>query len=68
MKTDIQDNTLFNSFLALLNQERQDGSYPVIPVKESCPHKVGCSTEGIPFLSPPLIMSGRAILNWSYSM
>lgn len=48
MKTDIQDNTLFNSFLALLNQERQDGSYPVIPVKESCPHKVGCSTEGYP--------------------
>lgn len=48
MRTDIQDNTLFNSFLALLNQERQDGSYPVIPVNDDSPHKVGCSSEGYP--------------------
>ena len=48
MRTDIQDNMLFNSFLALLNQERQDGSYPVIPVKDDSPHRVGCSSEGYP--------------------
>ena len=48
MMTNSQDNALFDSFLALLNQDRPDGSYPVIPVREGWPHKVGCSAEGYP--------------------
>lgn len=48
MKINMQDNSLFDGFLALLNQDRPDGSYPVNTIREDCPHKVGCSAEGYP--------------------
>ena len=44
----LQDNSLYNRFLDLLNLEREDGAYPVIPISEHVPHKIGCSKEGYP--------------------
>ncbi len=44
----MQDNTLYNKFQDLLKQERQEGTYPVIPVSDYAPHRIGCSIEGHP--------------------
>lgn len=44
----MQDISLYNRFLELLEQERHDGTYPVVPISEQFPHKIGCSPEGYP--------------------
>ena len=44
----MQDISLYNRFLELLEQERHDGAYPVVPISEQFPHKMGCSAEGYP--------------------
>ena len=44
----MQDISLYNRFLELLNLEKQDGAYPVISFSDRFPHKIGCSQEGYP--------------------
>lgn len=48
MTNNIQDNVLYSRFLALLDQDKQDGTYPVASIGDNSPHKIGCSVEGYP--------------------
>lgn len=44
----LQDFTLYYRFLELLNIERENGAYPVVPISDRPPHRIGCSHEGYP--------------------
>lgn len=48
MTNSLQDSTLYNRFLELLNLEKEDGAYPVVSISDLLPHKIGCSQEGYP--------------------
>lgn len=44
------NNSLYYRFLGLLNQDKSDGTYPVVTVSENSPHRIGCSIEGYPII------------------